>query len=208
MSQRCTDLVCTIPIARMRHLYRLDDVERRLTKLAPKDHEQLRSTYERMLEKGPERFQVKPSGLPVMDHLYDELPNFHPVLDDVRRQLALCEDSGDALEITPMLLLGPPGVGKTHFARELSHLLGTGMGFVSMSSLTAGWVLSCASSQWKGARPGKVFETLVDGAYANPLIVVDEIDKAGGEHAYDPLGALYSLLEHDTVLVKLFRTAR
>jgi ATP-dependent Lon protease len=29
-------------------------------------------------------------------------------------------------------------------------------------------------------------------------MVVDEIDKAGGEHAYDPLGALYSLLEHDT----------
>lgn len=205
MSQRCTDLVCAdlgrssaIPIARMRHLYRLDEVERRLTRLASKDHEQLRSTYERMLEKGPERFQVKPSGLPVMAHLYDELPNFHPVLDDVRRQLALCEDSGDALEITPMLLLGPPGVGKTHFARELSQLLGTGMGFVSMSSLTAGWVLSGASSQWKGARPGKVFETLVDGAYANPLIVVDEIDKAGGEHAYDPLGSLYSLLEHDT----------
>jgi ATP-dependent Lon protease len=30
------------------------------------------------------------------------------------------------------------------------------------------------------------------------VLVVDEIDKAGGEHAYDPLGALYSLLEHDT----------
>jgi ATP-dependent Lon protease len=43
-----------------------------------------------------------------------------------------------------------------------------------------------------------VFETLVDGAYANPVMVVDEIDKARGEHAYDPLGALYSLLEHDT----------
>jgi len=196
-----TDLVpakTAIPLARMRHVYRLDEVEKRLGKLPHKEHENLRATYERMLEKGPERFQVKPSGLPVMDHLYDELPNFHPVLDDVRRQLALCEDSGDALEITPMLLLGPPGVGKTHFARELSQLLGTGMGFVSMSSLTAGWVLSGASSQWKGARPGKVFETLVDGAYANPLIVVDEIDKAGGEHAYDPLGSLYSLLEHDT----------
>src|SRR5258707_15435243 len=67
-----------------------------------------------------------------------------------------------------------------------------------MSSMTAGWVLSGASSQWKGARPGKVFETLVGGQYANPVMVVDEIDKAGGEHAYDPLGALYSLLEHDT----------
>ena len=53
-----------------------------------------------------------------MDHLYDDLPNFTEVLDDVRRQLALCEDSRDALEITPLLLLGPPGVGKTHFARR------------------------------------------------------------------------------------------
>ncbi len=187
-----------IPIAHMRHVYRLDEVERRLGKLPSRDHESLRATYERMLEKGPDRFQVKPSGLPAMEHLYDDLPNFHEVLDDLRRQLALCTDSHDALEITPMLLLGPPGVGKTHFAREMARLLGTGLGFVSMSSLTAGWVLSGASSQWKGARPGKVFETLVDGQYANPVMVVDEIDKAGGEHAYDPLGSLYGLLEHDT----------
>jgi ATP-dependent Lon protease len=188
----------SLPIARMRSVYRVDEVGRKLDKLPQKEHEGLRSTYERMLEKGPDRFQVKPSGLPVMDHLYDELPNFTEVLDDIKRQLALCEDSRDALEITPLLLLGPPGVGKTHFARELSVLLGTGMGFLSMSSMTAGWLLSGASSQWKGARPGKVFETLVDGQYANPVMVVDEIDKAGGEHAYDPLGALYSLLEHDT----------
>ena len=187
-----------IPIAQMRSVYRAHDVERRLDKLPPKDHEGLRSTYERMLEKGPDRFQVKPSGLPAMAHLYDELPNFRAVLNDLQRQLALCHDSQDALEITPMLLLGPPGVGKTHFAREVAQLLGTGLGFISMSSLTAGWVLSGASSQWKGARPGKVFETLVDGQYANPVMVVDEIDKARGEHAYDPLGALYSLLEHDT----------
>ena len=173
-----------IPLARMRSIYRLEEVSRRLEKLPPKEHESLRATYERMLEKGEQRFQVKPSGLPTMDALYDELPNFHEVLDDVRRQIALCNDSSDALEITPLLLLGPPGVGKTHFARQLAELLGTGMGFVSMSSLTAGWVLSGASSQWRGARAGKVFEALVDGDYANPVMVVDEIDKAGGEAAY------------------------
>jgi len=197
-AQRLPALGGVLPIARLRSLFRTEDVEKRLHKLPPREHESLRSTYERMLERGPERFQVKPGGLPAMDHLYDELPNFHEVLDDLKRQLALCQDSQDALELTPMLLLGPPGVGKTHFAREVARLLGTGMGFVSMSSLTAGWVLSGASSQWKGARPGKVFETLIDGPYANPVMVVDEIDKARGEHAYDPLGSLYSLLEHDT----------
>ena len=52
------------PIASMRSVYRVGDVEKRLDKLPPREHETLRATYERMLEKGAERFQVKPSGLP------------------------------------------------------------------------------------------------------------------------------------------------
>ncbi|RYF49440.1 MAG: AAA family ATPase, partial [Comamonadaceae bacterium] len=81
---------------------------------------------------------------------------------------------------------------------QLAQLLGTGMNLVPMSSMTAGWLLSGSSSQWKGARPGKVFDALVEGEYANPVIVIDEIDKAAADAQYDPLGALYSLLEHDT----------
>jgi ATP-dependent Lon protease len=187
-----------LPIARMRSVFQPDDVERKLAKLPEREHETLRSTYQRMLERGPERFQVKPAGVPDMASLYDDLPNFTEVLDDVKRHVALSQDSRDGLEVTPMLLLGPPGIGKTHFARQLAALLGTGMNLVPMSSMTAGWLLSGSSSQWKGSKPGKVFETLVDGQYANPVIVVDEIDKASSDAQYDPLGALYSLLEHDT----------
>jgi ATP-dependent Lon protease len=187
-----------LPIAQMRNVFHPDEVERKLAKLPDRDHEGLRSIYQRMLERGPERFQVKPSGVPDMSDLYELLPNFTDVLDDVKRHVALSQDCQDGLEVTPILLLGDPGIGKTHFAKKLADLLGTGMNLVPMSSMTAGWLLSGSSSQWKGAKPGKVFEALIEGQYANPVIVVDEIDKAASDAQYDPLGALYSLLEHDT----------
>jgi ATP-dependent Lon protease len=187
-----------IPVATVRSVFDRCDVERKLAKLPEREHENLRSTYERMLERGPERFQVKPAGVPDMSDLYALLPNFTEVLDDVKRHVALSQDSRDGLEVTPILLLGEPGIGKTHFAKKLADLLGTGMNLVPMSSMTAGWLLSGSSSQWKGSKPGKVFEALIEGQYANPVIVVDEIDKASADAQYDPLGALYTLLEHDT----------
>lgn len=187
-----------IPIAGFKDVYDVDSVDRALQELPPGASDALRTTYEKMIKLGGRRFTVKPAGLPAMAELYDDLPNFGPVLDDIRKQIALCADSDDPLELVPMLLLGDPGIGKTHFGRRIADLLSTGFGLVSMGSLTAGWVLSGASSQWKNARPGKVFETFLNGQYANPTIVVDEIDKAAGDSQYDALGALYTLLEHDT----------
>ena len=188
----------TIPVAGFKDVYNVAAVEKALQDLPQSANESLRALYEKMLRVGGQRFAVKPSGLPELQPLFDELPNFGEVLEHIRRQLALCVDSTDDVELQPILLLGGPGIGKTHFARRVSQMLGTGYGFVPMSSLTAGWVLSGASSQWKNAKPGKVFETFLNGDYANPVMVVDEIDKASADGQYDPLGALYELLESQT----------
>lgn len=187
-----------IPIADIRSIYCLGDVDKALDQPATARNESLSAFYDRMKQLGGERFVVKPSSPDALDSLYDSCPNFDAVIDDLKRSLALAVCGNEPVQFTPLLLLGEPGIGKTHFARELARVLGTGYEFVSMSSLTAGWILSGASSQWTNAKPGKVASTLVGGDYANPLMVLDEVDKAGGDARYDPMGALYGLLERDT----------
>jgi len=187
-----------LSVAEERTIYDVAAIERALEEAAGNRNDALVSLYEKMKQRGGGRFLIRPTGADMIDDLYDSCPNFSEVIDDLRKYVALSVAGNEPLSFTPILLLGEPGIGKTHFARELANSLGTGHEFVSMSSLTAGWVLSGASSQWNNAKPGKVAHTLVHGDYANPIVVLDEIDKAGGDSRYDPMGALYGLLEHDT----------
>lgn len=187
-----------LAVAEERTIYDVNAIERALEDAAGSRNEALATLYEKMKQRGGGRFLIRPSGPDMIDDLYDSCPNFSDVIDDLKKYIALSVAGNEPMSFTPILLLGEPGIGKTHFARELAAKLGTGHEFVSMSSLTAGWILSGASAQWNNARPGKVAHTLVHGDFANPIVVLDEVDKAGGDARYDPMGALYSLLEKDT----------
>ncbi|HQX60668.1 MAG TPA: AAA family ATPase, partial [Burkholderiaceae bacterium] len=50
-----------LPVAQMRRVFEPHEVQRKLDGLAERDYDTLRATYQRMLERGPQRFQVKPS---------------------------------------------------------------------------------------------------------------------------------------------------
>src|SRR6478672_5686621 len=189
-----------IALADLQSIYSVADVGRALEDGAARRNEGLKSWYDRMRELGGSRYIIKPSTAAAVDNLYAASPNFGQVVDDLRKFLALAVAGNEAVQFTPMLLLGEPGLGKTYFAKRLAQALATGFEFVSMSSLTAGWVLTGASAQWNNARPGKVAHTLIDGEFANPVVVLDEVDKAGGDARYDPFGALYGLLERDTAV--------
>ena len=190
----------SLTIARTRAVYDLLDVQEALDRSRGRSPE-LDAFYERMLGAGPERFVTTPSSLDALDPLFEECPNFDAVLDDLARYLRLAHAGNKGFNVMPVLLLGGPGVGKTHFARRLARALGTECELISMNALSAGFVITGSSASWRGAKCGKVAERLVRGQYANPVVVLDEVEKASGSSQSDPLAALYQLLEPETARV-------
>jgi ATP-dependent Lon protease len=134
--------------------------------------------------------------------LRDNFPNFSDVSDFLARQVELCRLSPKRLAaFQPLLLLGDPGIGKTRYIFEVSRMLGLEFAVVQCGGVTASFVLSGSCTSWHGGKPGKVHTTLRDGATANPIILLDEIDKLSGASDYDPHGPLYQLLEKKTARV-------
>lgn len=159
----------------------------------------------RLVATGPTRPLAKPptDWAERLDQFQRDAPNFGTVLHAVvRPHLALCE-LGIRHRMPPILLLGPPGIGKTRFAHALATLLGVPPPLlVTLAEETNGSALGGSSTFWSNSSPGKLFETLAWGSgvcapVANPLVVLDEIDKRSSS-TFDPLGALYGLLEADT----------
>lgn len=187
----------SITLARTRAVYDISEVRGALDRSKGRSPE-LDAFYERMLDTGAERFVTTPSSTDALAPLAGECPNFGEVLGDLTRYLGLAHAGDGGINVMPILLLGDPGVGKTHFAKRLAKVLQTECELISMNALSAGFVITGSSASWKGAKCGKVAERLVRGQYANPLLVLDEVEKASGSSQSDPLAALYQLLEPET----------
>ncbi len=158
----------------------------------------LRSQLEAMAgESGVRALSQVPADEPLAS-LEERFPHFKDVIDFVRTSLALagCGAEGRPVRIAPMLLRGEPGTGKTYFAQELARVLGTHFVERDLSVTSEAFVISGMDSVWKNAKPGVVFEALVNGKTANPVINLNEVDKAHvtGTHN-SPLAPMYALLE-------------
>jgi ATP-dependent Lon protease len=188
----------TLTIARSHPVYSTKAVETAQERARALKSPELEAFYDNMLKLGGDRFVTTPSSTDALDPLYDDCPNFGEVLDDLGRYLGLSLAGGGNVNVMPVLLLGDPGVGKTHFGKRLAAVLGTEFEFISMNALSAGFVITGSSSSWKGAKCGRVAERLVRGRFANPVVLLDEVEKATGSTQSDPMAALYQLLEPET----------
>jgi len=95
-------------------------------------------------------------------------------------------------QITPILLLGSPGIGKTAFAMALAKTMG--LPFKKLNGAEPSFTLTGSHPTWSKAAPGMMLAQLAVHNCAAPLFLVDEIDKPSGER-YPIVSALLALLE-------------
>lgn len=135
----------------------------------------------------------------IFDELDKELPNFKKVTEFYRGSFAL-NQSRDATHFQsprPVLLLGNPGIGKTHYAKKLAKLLGTYYRFFDANSISMGAVLSGQNASWKGADAGLIFREMAKSETISPIFLFDEIDKIKSERQHSPFSVFHQLFEKE-----------
>jgi ATP-dependent Lon protease len=147
------------------------------------------SPSQKRLAEIPEQWRV------YTDDLERRFPNFRDVIDFLRKHMALSAVSDKVLRLPPFLLVGGPGVGKTEFMLTLAHDFRTKLEIIDISNAQTGSALTGAESYWANSQPGRLFNALVFGDVANPMFLLDEIEKGRTDGAYKPLNALHLLLE-------------
>lgn len=123
-------------------------------------------------------------------------PNFSELTKILRDQFALQARGDGRVAWMPILLVGSAGVGKTEASHWLAKRLALPFKVLDMASAHTGSPLSGSEAFWSNTQPGLLFELLAYQPTANPIVLLDELDKAAsGKHQYDPLSPLYTLLE-------------
>ena len=155
--------------------------------------------YNEILPKGSVRKLGAPAGIEALQQLERGFPHFKRVLKMIHNQIKLAERTGRTLKLPPMLLLGEAGVGKTEFTHQLARLFGSPVKRMPFDNDEVPSSLLGSAKHWSNSTAGAVFEALVKGTHANPILLLDEIDKAHrNSYRGDPLASLHSLLETST----------
>lgn len=145
--------------------------------------------------------KIQHNYLSMLNEFEQRFPNFIELSNFLKSSLALADIGDGVIYFKPILLLGPPGVGKTSAARWIAKKIGLPFEFFDASTFQTASMLSGSESYWSNTDTGIIFKALVYKTVANPILMIDEIDKASSGHGSRQghvLSPLLGLLEEET----------
>jgi ATP-dependent Lon protease len=195
----------------------VEEFEKRLEKLNPPEPvvERVGDELKKLsfLEKGSQEYAVTrnyldwmssvPWGMYSKDKLGIKearqiLDRDHDGLDDVKERIIEFLAVGaykKEIAGSIMLLVGPPGVGKTSIGRSVADAMGREFYRFSLGGMRDEAEIKGHRRTYIGAMPGKFVQALKEVKTANPVIMLDEIDKIGASFRGDPASALLEVLD-------------
>ena len=130
--------------------------------------------------------------------LSSEFPWMAEANVEVAREVAMSRAGSRPFRMQPILLLGRPGVGKTRYARRVAEILGLPFASVSCAGMNSSMAIRGSERGYTGARPSLPVGVMLSTETYNPMILLDELDKATGDANGHPQHALLSFLEPET----------
>jgi len=197
----------------------VEKFEKRLKKLTPSDEAKERIDEEleklKLLEPSSAEFNVTrayldwltvlPWGVYTKDN-YDIakaeriLNRDHYGLEEVKERILELISVGIVkgdLSGSIILLIGPPGVGKTSVGQSIARSIGRKFFRFSLGGMRDEAEIKGHRRTYIGALPGKFVQAIKTCKTANPLIMLDEIDKIGASFRGDPASALLEVLDSE-----------
>ncbi len=133
-----------------------------------------------------------------LSHARKILNRDHEGLDDVKDRIIEFTGVGalkGEVSGSIILLVGPPGVGKTSIGKSIAESLGREFYRFSVGGMRDEAEIKGHRRTYIGAMPGKFVQAVKDTAVSNPVIMLDEIDKIGASFQGDPASALLEALD-------------
>lgn len=133
-----------------------------------------------------------------LDTIEEKLNETHAGLEEVKRQvleyMAVRKLAGRG-RADVLLLVGPPGVGKTSIAQAIADATGRKLLRVALGGVRDEAELRGHRRTYVGARPGRIVEGFRRAATSDPVVLLDEVDKLGRGWQGDPSAALLEILD-------------